>query len=456
MRLAVAVLRPDAPVVTQHIAGFKGRLVRRALGAQAAGRAGLVVDRLVRARRRGFQILFLRFFRREAVRRQIAVFGLAIVADGLRRAGRRAAVAVVRFRMTFVTFAGTGVGAVPVGGPCAPIVIQSGTRRGKRVGFADLTAGAGQVVNRVVGAVRRRFQRFGLLNLLCVGMYMARRPMRIERLRASRRHGGVFLDLRATVLFRVPAGEIISRIAGNRKRAVGFTGRHRLGFVRFVQRTAVGVKGHRKGPCDHAGDEVQLLVVLILDMGIYVVREETPLVIRAVSIGKRHGIAGVFGGNADRRAFGHAELDGQRLAGGQIHIVGLAGNRVVLHEGLVCDPQLAAVFGVDINAAAIAAGFVVLDLAAMELADRAGAVNIHAAAVAGGRIAGDFAALHDQPRRLLIQIDGAAGPAGVSGDLAVIEEELALLVKHMNRAAFLCSLVAADLAAPHVERRRLI
>ena len=108
---------------------------------------------------------------------------------------------------------------------------------------------------------------------------------------------------------------------------------------------------------------------------------------------------------------------------------------ITLHDSFVSDLQLAAVAGIDINAAAIAAGFVILDLTAIELADRAGAVNIHAAAIAGGRIAGDLAALHNQPRRLLIQIDGAAVAAGVSGDLAVIEEELAVLVKHMNRAA---------------------
>ena len=264
---------------------------------------------------------------------------------------------------------------------------------------------------------------------------MDRRPVGVEGLRAEHCHGGVFLNLGAAVLFRVPAGEIVSRIAGNRQRAVGFAGRQRFGFVRFVQRTAVGVKGHRKGPWNHAGDEVQLLVILILHMGIDIVREEAIRVIPAVSIGKRHRVAGIRSGDADGRPGGHADLDGQRFAGGQIHIVGLAGNRVILHKGLVSHPQLAAVAGVDINAAATATGFVILDLTAIELADRAGAVNIYAAAVAGGRIAGDLAALHNQPRRLLIQIDGAAVPAGVSGDLAVIEEELAVLVKHMNRAA---------------------
>ena len=285
---------------------------------------------------------------------------------------------------------------------------------------------------------------------------MDRRPVGVEGLRTEHCHGGVFLNLGAAVLFRVPAGEIVSRIAGNRKCTVAFTGRQRLGFVRFVQRTAVGVKGHRKRPRNRAGNKVQLLVILILHVGIGVIREKVIRVVFFIIIRKCHGVAGIRGGDADGRAFGHTDLDGQRLAGGQIHIVGLAGNRVVLHEGLVSDPQLATVAGVDINAAAIAAGFVILDFTAIELADRTGAVNIYAAAVAGGRIAGDLAALHNQPRRLLIQIDGAAVAAGVSGDLAVIEIEHAVLVKHMNRAALLRGPVTGDLAAPHVERCRLI
>ena len=132
-------------------------------------------------------------------------------------------------------------------------------------------------------------------------------------------------------------------------------------------------------------------------MGIGVIREKVIRVVFFVIIRKCHGVAGIRSGDADGRPGGHADLDGQRLAGGQIHIVGLAGNRVVLYDGFVSDLQLAAVAGIDINAAAIAAGFVILDLTAIELAYRAGAVNIHAAAVAGGRIAGDLAALHNQP-----------------------------------------------------------
>ena len=213
---------------------------------------------------------------------------------------------------------------------------------------------------------------------------------------------------------------------GARRRSFG--GRRRRAAAFGLYRNVIGHQG-----C--VADQVQPLVILILHVGIGVIREKVIRVVFFVTIRKCHGVSDIRGGNADGRAFGHVDLNGQRLAGGQIHIVGLAGNRVVLHEGLVSDPQLAAVAGVDINAAAIAAGFVILDLTAIELADRAGAVNIYAAAVAGGRIAGDLAALHNQPRRLLIQIDGAAVAAGVSGDLAVIEEELAVLVKHMNRAA---------------------
>ena len=48
--LFIAVLRPSAPVVVQRIAGEEGRLIRRALGAQTAGCAGLVIGRLFRYR----------------------------------------------------------------------------------------------------------------------------------------------------------------------------------------------------------------------------------------------------------------------------------------------------------------------------------------------------------------------------------------------------------------------
>ena len=101
--LFIAVLRPSTPVVVQHIAGEEGRLIRRALGAEAAGRAGLVINVLFRAGRAGFQILRFRNFRRKIVRQKLAVFAAADRADSLGGAGRRAAVAILGFRMAGVT-----------------------------------------------------------------------------------------------------------------------------------------------------------------------------------------------------------------------------------------------------------------------------------------------------------------------------------------------------------------
>ena len=46
--LFIAVLCPLAPIVVQRIAEEEGCFIRRALGAQAAEGAGLVVDRLFR------------------------------------------------------------------------------------------------------------------------------------------------------------------------------------------------------------------------------------------------------------------------------------------------------------------------------------------------------------------------------------------------------------------------
>ena len=71
---AVFVGRPSAPVVVQRIAGEEGRLIRCALGAQAADCAGLVVDRLFGTGCSRLQILRLCFFSREAVCRHLAVF----------------------------------------------------------------------------------------------------------------------------------------------------------------------------------------------------------------------------------------------------------------------------------------------------------------------------------------------------------------------------------------------
>ncbi len=106
---AVFIGRPSAPVVIQHIAGEEGRLIRRALGAQTADCAGLVIDCLFGTGCSRLQILRLCFFSREAVCRHLAVFAAADRAASLVRAGRRAAVAILGFRMAGVTLTDSGV-----------------------------------------------------------------------------------------------------------------------------------------------------------------------------------------------------------------------------------------------------------------------------------------------------------------------------------------------------------
>ena len=138
---AVFVGCPSAPVVIQRIAGEEGRLIRRALGAQTADCAGLVVDRLFRAGRGGFQILLLGGFCREVVRRQLAIGCVAVLANGLLRAGRRAAVAIFGFRVRCIVSAGAGVRAVSVGRPCAPVMAE---RLAIGKGFRALRAAGGQ------------------------------------------------------------------------------------------------------------------------------------------------------------------------------------------------------------------------------------------------------------------------------------------------------------------------
>ena len=201
--------------------------------------------------------------------------------------------------------------------------------------------------------------------------------------------------------------------------------------------------------------DLQLLAAVIENL-LASVREEIAAVIRVIGVGKHHGIVRAFSGHADRRTGGHGPADGQRLAGGQIDIVGLAGNCVVLYNGAAAELQLSIVAGIDINSAAAAAGFISADRTVGEITDRAGAVNIHTAAIAGGRIAGDLTARHVQHRGLLIQIDGTAVAAGVSNDFTAGEIEGAVFINHMNRSALFRGLVAADFAACHVEHRSLI
>ena len=118
--LFIAVLRPSAPVMVQRIAGEEGRLIRRALGAQTADCAGLVVDRLFRACGGGFQVLCIHGLRREVVGQLFAILSLAYLADGFCGTGGRAAGAVDR--LCGVAGAAAAVGAVAIRCPRTPIV----------------------------------------------------------------------------------------------------------------------------------------------------------------------------------------------------------------------------------------------------------------------------------------------------------------------------------------------
>ena len=64
--------------------------------------------------------------------RQIAVFGMAVVADGLLLAGGSTAVAVFGFLVFSVIATDTAMSVIAVGNPIAPIVAQ---RRGSKGGL---------------------------------------------------------------------------------------------------------------------------------------------------------------------------------------------------------------------------------------------------------------------------------------------------------------------------------
>ena len=166
---------------------------------------------------------------------------------------------------------------------------------------------------------------------------------------------------------------------------------------------------------------------------------EIAVVRAAEEDGSVHG-RNFFGHNADRCAVRHS-ADGQSPAGGQIHVVCLAGNGIALHDGRAAEVQLAIVAGIDVDAAAVVAGGVVLNDASGEVADGTRAVDVHAAAAAGGRIAGDGAAAHGQHRGLAVQVDRAAVFGGVTADLAAVEVDIRRLGE--NAAA----LVAAGASA---------
>ena len=131
----VSIGGPCTPVVSEDVSCLEGRLRSRPRRAEAAGRAGLVINGLFRAGRAGFQILRFRNFRREIMRQKLAVFAAADRADGPCRTGCRAAVAILGFRMAGVTLTDSGVGLfIAVLRPSAPVVVQRGIRCGKRIG----------------------------------------------------------------------------------------------------------------------------------------------------------------------------------------------------------------------------------------------------------------------------------------------------------------------------------
>ncbi len=151
----IAVGLPCAPVVAQNAAGFKGSLAGRTLGAQAANRAGLVVDRFLRAAGAGFQVLLLCRLRCEVVRLQRTVLALANLADCLGSAGGFAAGTIFGFGgIAVLTPACPRVRTAAIGRPTP----QMAQRRARLliqmvVVIFDQIAGAHPVVQRVMRTV---------------------------------------------------------------------------------------------------------------------------------------------------------------------------------------------------------------------------------------------------------------------------------------------------------------
>ena len=107
--------------MAQRVAGLEG-----VFGRQAAGGAGLVVDCRFRTGGFGFQVVLFCHFRREVVSCHFAICAAAGGAGGQFGAGGCAAGAVIRLGVAAVSSADTGVGAVAVGLPSTPIVIERG------------------------------------------------------------------------------------------------------------------------------------------------------------------------------------------------------------------------------------------------------------------------------------------------------------------------------------------
>ena len=124
MRLVLAPL--GVVVVPQRIAILEGIFLFGALRSQAAGFAGLVINCRFGAGGFGFQIVFLCHFCCEVMGSQITICAAADIADCSLGAGRRTAGASTVLGVTAVFGADTGVSAIAVGRPGAPIVTQCG------------------------------------------------------------------------------------------------------------------------------------------------------------------------------------------------------------------------------------------------------------------------------------------------------------------------------------------
>ena len=152
---SVTVLCPLAPFVTQNAAGFKGSLTVRPLGAQAANRAGLIINSFLRAAGAGFQVLLLCRFCREVVGQLFAILGIAGTALCLGGTGGRAAGTSIGFGgVAVLTLACPRVRTVAIGRPTP----QMAQRRARLliqmvVVIFDQIAGAHPVVQRVMRTV---------------------------------------------------------------------------------------------------------------------------------------------------------------------------------------------------------------------------------------------------------------------------------------------------------------
>ena len=186
---------------------------------------------------------------------------------------------------------------------------------------------------------------------------------------------------------------------------------------------------------DNIFTDLQLLAAVIEDL-LAGVREEIAAVIRVIGVGKYHGVVRVFGGYADGCAVGHGPADGQRLAGGQIHIVGLVRNRVALYNGAAAEFQGTLV---DVNRTAVFPCRVAFNRPAGKCAARRITVAEHAAALLRCSVLRKRSARHSH-RRIIGQINRTAPLGFVSGESCAAERECTFLAD-VDTAAIVCGTI---------------